>query len=297
MEEEGVVDPDLLPDFVEEDEEANGSAKPRKDVEKIKAEKEARRRAKVLKARKAHKAKLKEKHVKRDYTWKNVPLESIEFFAPAVCLDLTFMEILPEKEAVSVANQVQQCYGYNRKHSRPLQLHLLGCHLPSVERCFSRHEGYNNWKLFRHNCVHLHEAFPGRRIVYLSPDSPNMVDGSLVESSSSSSSAPSDFNVVYVIGGIADNQNQMRGASMARAIAENVDHGRLPIAESVAGVTTRGTVCNVNHVFAMLVERAAGFSWAQAVDKALPTRASFREPTKTSSSSTTVNNNNNEEDV
>ena len=172
-------------------------------------------------------------------------LESIVFARPVVAIDLSYARRMRDKELPSVAVQVAQCYGRNRRAARerkerergeksaeerdeksaeeeeksgeeksaavevaslvssvasssssllplsalpfPLELHLVG------ESClrdvFAKHEGYDNWKIFRHpekNSVE--ECFPREKIVVLSPESSNV----LLEL---------DRDKVYVIGG------------------------------------------------------------------------------------------------
>lgn len=52
--------------------------------------KEQRRRARFVASRTRHRQKLKERNVKRDFTWVGVPLEEIAFNKPVVCVDLGF---------------------------------------------------------------------------------------------------------------------------------------------------------------------------------------------------------------
>jgi tRNA (guanine9-N1)-methyltransferase len=122
-------------------------------------------------------------------TWKGEKLEDIHFFKPVVAIDLCFSEEMREKEVVSVANQVQQCYGRNRKSDRPVELHLVGHGQPAIAKVFQRHDGFENWKMFRHYEDDLTELFAAENIVYLSPESPNLVEDI-------------DPSKVYVIGGI-----------------------------------------------------------------------------------------------
>ena len=71
--------------------------------------------------------------------------------------------------------------------------------MPEVQKYLSRHRGQDQWKIFRHESG-LKEAFADRldRLIYLSPESPNVLD--VIEE-----------DKIYVIGGISDNQNDMKG--------------------------------------------------------------------------------------
>lgn len=42
-------------------------------------------------------------------------LEEIKFFGPIIAIDLHFCEEMSQKEIISVMNQIQHCYGFNRK--------------------------------------------------------------------------------------------------------------------------------------------------------------------------------------
>ena len=236
------------------------------ELEAARFAKEERRRKHFQASRKRNKANKKARNVKRDFTWKHETIDDIEFFKPVVCLDLIFCEQLREKEVTSVANQVQHCYGLNRKMAKkkPLELHLLGVALPSLAPVFERHEGFESWKVFRHASSNLKELFDPTRIVYLSPESPNILQ-------------VIDEESVYVIGGISDNQNELKGTTLLYAADNGYRHARLPLMENCPGLTTRGTVLNINHCFQIILLMAQGdITWAEAIDIAVPTRESFR---------------------
>lgn len=175
-------------------------------------------------------------------------------------------------------------YGLNRKSKRPLELHFVGTGDPHIAPLFLKHSGYPNWKLFKQEKV---DEFPGspQDCVYLSPESPNLLD-------------EIDESKVYIIGGISDNQNDMKvrhrpalydcqgitfiffllvqGATLLKAAQLGFNHARLPLKEHAPWLTTRGTILNINHCYNILLLKAAGMSWAEAIDISVPTRESFR---------------------
>ena len=67
-----------------------------------------------------------------------------------------------------------------------MELHLLG--LGRAAPIFGKHEGFDKWKLFKHDSCELTQVFDKKSIVILSPESPNVLD-------------EIDRNAVYVIGG------------------------------------------------------------------------------------------------
>ncbi len=280
-----------------EDEDETASAKPPKTA-MTQEERAEKRRQHFLKARRRAKANKRSKGIKRDYTWKDEPLESIAFAKPVVVIDLSYAGRMRGKELTSVANQVQQCYGRNRKAAaaraaapdeatrerlpRPLELHLVGDEDPPMASVFEKHEGFERWKVFRHGPGKtVMGLFESGRVVILSPESPNVLQ-------------ELDREDVYVIGGISDNQNDMKGTTLLNASrlvrtrargcgllssdCENkgLRHARLPLLEHCPELTTRATVLNINHCFEILLLVAGGLSWREAIDKSVPTRSSFR---------------------
>jgi hypothetical protein len=200
---EGALD-DLLDDLVFDDGDMEDIPSKSKKAPMSEEEKAEKRRLHFQKARKRAKANKRAKGVKRDYTWKDEPLESISFARPVVVIDLSFAERMRAKEVVSVANQVQQCYGRNRKAAAaqnaakteeerqkvppPVELHLLGLQQPALAPVFAKHEGFDKWKLFKHDSCILTDVFDAKRIVVLSPESQNLLQ-------------EIDKEAIYVIGG------------------------------------------------------------------------------------------------
>ena len=80
---------------------------------------------------------------------------------------------------------------------KPLELHFVGTGLPAIASVFERHLGFDSWKVFKHADSNLKELFDPESIVYLSPESPNVLEAI-------------DPEAVYVIGGISDNQNELK---------------------------------------------------------------------------------------
>ena len=95
-----------------------------------------------------------------------------------------------EKELRSLATQLKLCYGAVKKMPEPFQ--LLFCN-PSeqLEHSLDRF-GASHWHVqWRRNGHSVAEHFPADQLVYLSPDSPHVLDNI-------------DPEKVYVIGDIVD---------------------------------------------------------------------------------------------
>lgn len=155
-----------------------------------------------------------------------------------------------------------QLYGLNRNFVRPVDLHFVG--VSAVENVMR--QGMRDWQAPLHQGP-LEECFDKSKLVMLSPDSPNVLE-------------KFDEDLVYVIGGIADNCNEKKNCTLLRAVELGIAHARLPLEENFP-ITTRGQILNVNHAFHVLLMRCAGNSWFDSIDVAIPTRAAFRKQPST----------------
>jgi len=77
----------------------------------------------------------------------------------------------------------------------------------------------------------VEKAYPIEQLVYLTPDSDNLLERV-------------DHSKVYVIGGIVDD-NQLKGLSLSKAVANGIAHARLPIKEKLPNF--RNQSLNINH--------------------------------------------------
>eukprot|EP01126_Amoeba_proteus_P014313 TRINITY_DN16250_c0_g1_i2.p1 TRINITY_DN16250_c0_g1~~TRINITY_DN16250_c0_g1_i2.p1 ORF type:complete len:154 (-),score=44.76 TRINITY_DN16250_c0_g1_i2:100-561(-) len=107
----------------------------------------------------------------------------------------------------------------------------------------------------------FHEIFPSEDLIYLSPDSENI----LIEL---------DHTKVYVIGGLVDH-NQLKGLSLRRAREQGISTARLPICEVLCD--RANTSLNQNHVYQILDELAATSNMKETFLKYTPTRKGFRK--------------------
>lgn len=182
---------------------------------------------------------------------------------PRVCVDLSLCARLPEREQRSVVSQVAQLVGINHRSGRTLDLHLVGVGCAGPQELLRAQHGFDStWHVTRHASGHLLDAFQRESVVYLSPDSPHVLEDL-------------DEARVYVLGGIADNHNSCKNMTLERATELGVAHARLPL-EVVPNITKRGQILNINHCFQVLLLRAAGIAWYEAIDRSVPTRDTFR---------------------
>eukprot|EP01125_Pyxidicula_operculata_P022563 TRINITY_DN932_c0_g1_i2.p1 TRINITY_DN932_c0_g1~~TRINITY_DN932_c0_g1_i2.p1 ORF type:complete len:221 (-),score=26.45 TRINITY_DN932_c0_g1_i2:316-978(-) len=120
--------------------------------------------------------------------WKNVEKESINWFTPHIAVDLSYTKHLTDKENKSLGLQLEQMYSSLRSSSRPLKLHFTCAN--QIKLHMSSGVELDKWKVFNSD-KNVSMEFDKTNLVYLSPDSPNLLD-------------KIDHSKVYVIGGIVD---------------------------------------------------------------------------------------------
>ena len=96
------------------------------------------------------------------------------------------------------------------------------------------------------------------RLVYLTADAPDALD-------------VIDADTIYVIGGLVDRSRE-KGLTLARARAAGIATARLPLAEHLQLGLEQHRSLAVNHVFEIVMHRARGLEWGDAMLKAMPPR-------------------------
>eukprot|EP00964_Phaeocystis_antarctica_P140516 scaffold105382_cov61-Phaeocystis_antarctica.AAC.4 len=97
-----------------------------------------------------------------------------------------------------------------------------------------------------------------RPLVYLTADAPEALD-------------VIDADTVYVIGGLVDRSRE-KGLTLARARAAGIATARLPLAEHLQLGLEQHRSLAVNHVFEIVMHRARGLEWGDAMLKGMPPR-------------------------
>ena len=96
------------------------------------------------------------------------------------------------------------------------------------------------------------------RLVYLTADAPDALD-------------VIDADTVYVIGGLVDRSRE-KGLTYARARTAGIATSRLPLAEHLQLGLEQHRSLAVNHVFEIVMHRARGLEWDDAMLRAMPPR-------------------------
>ncbi|KAK3699865.1 hypothetical protein QZH41_005301 [Actinostola sp. cb2023] len=172
-----------------------------------------------------------------------------------ITIDLSFDNLMSDKDINKLTKQLQRCYSLNRRADHPLQLYFTSFGDKCKKRLDDLQGHYVNWDVHI-KAEHLTDVFPKDEIVYLSSDSPNVL-------------REIDMSKTYVIGGLVDH-NHHKGLCYDMAECKGIGHAQLPINEFLK-LTTR-TVLTVNQVFEILMHYMESKDWSEAFFKVLPQR-------------------------
>ena len=111
---------------------------------------------------------------------------------------------------------------------------------------------------------YLKDKFTLENIVYLTADSPNMIE-SLEDTKA------------YVIGGIVD-RNRYPLLTFNKAKEQGISHGKLPIGEHLKLSTS--SVLTVNQVYEIMATQFNIKDWSQTLNKVIPERKIINEKSK-----------------
>ncbi|KAJ8683236.1 hypothetical protein QAD02_019028 [Eretmocerus hayati] len=171
-----------------------------------------------------------------------------------VTIDLSFDDLMIEKDLAKLIKQILRCYTLNRRALAPLQFSLSSFQGKSLEE-MRKHNGYENWDVKFIPDSYL-EVFPRDKIVYLTSESENVIE-------------ELDTNSTYVIGGLVDH-NCQKGLCHKLAVANGVRHGRLPLDKYLQMKARK--VLTIDHVFEIILRVTEGKTWQEAFLLVLPER-------------------------
>ena len=183
----------------------------------------------------------------------------------SIVIDCKWDELHNERNHKSLAQQIMQCYGYNKVSEKPVHMFVTGVsaqlkeHLDKLNThawigaTFVQDDDYLGLPHF--------EAGPAsgeakKELVYLSSDADEVLD-------------ELDEGCAYIIGGIVD-RNKHKGIAHRKAEGQGVRTVKLPIAEHLKLHATH--VLTVNHVFQLLLERSIAPDWPTALKTVIPPR-------------------------
>lgn len=172
-----------------------------------------------------------------------------------VAIDLSFDDLMTDRDIHKLLKQIQRTYSINRRADRPIQLYLTSFGGRSKTILDEIHCKYTSWD------VHIKEesygdVFSQEDVVYLTSDSPNVL-------------SEVDESKAYIIGGLVDH-NHHKGLCYRLAVERGIAHARLPISECLK-LKSR-TVITVNHVFEIMLLYSQTKDWKESLVQVLPAR-------------------------
>ncbi|RYH22447.1 hypothetical protein EON65_19170 [archaeon] len=179
-----------------------------------------------------------------------------------VIVDCSWEDFHTDSTLKSLTQQIMFCYGFNRRHDKPVTLHLSSLGPRSVANL--QKVSYENWaglstspRDYLLSDQYSVAPSPGKKqLVFLTSDSPNILD-------------KVEEDCAYIIGGIVD-RNVYKGATYKKASDVGLRTARLPLREHVT--LSASPVLTVNHVFEILLRYASVGDWKVAIEQTLPLR-------------------------
>ena len=180
-----------------------------------------------------------------------------------VAIDCSMEDAMSPKEICKLCRQIQAAYGSNSRSDNPFHLYLTGLKKDSKTyvECQRQCPGFENYLIDVNELMH-HQLFKSDIIVYLTPDSPNLLQ-------------TLDPNKVYIIGGLVD-ENLDTGLTYKSAQELHIETARLPV-DLYMNKTNPGAHCvmPINHVMNILLDIHGGHTWPDVFSMYLPQRKGF----------------------
>lgn len=183
---------------------------------------------------------------------------AVMFGSPLV-FDMGYHEYMRKRELINCAEQIQMAYGSNKIHKEPFNLYF--CNF-GKDNPISMHIENAMPHIYKNNCLITStelsylDIFPKQKIVYLTPNAPNVLE-------------KFDHDSVYVIGGFVD-KAQSKPLSLAKAKREGVKVAKLPLDQYLYW-GCGGKSLTINQVMDILLELKTSNDWNKAL-KFVPTR-------------------------
>ncbi|XP_001183487.2 tRNA methyltransferase 10 homolog B [Strongylocentrotus purpuratus] len=183
---------------------------------------------------------------------------------PRLCIDLSLGHLMSEKEIGGLVCQIRQVYGANRQADRPMQVWLTSLDTEGsiYKASLRKNDGFEHYVMNK-TSQHYSAIFSQEEIVYLTPDSPNV----LTEIQDSK---------VYIIGGLVD-ESVLTNMTFDLAKKRSFHTAKLPISRCMKHAE-RGTfsqVLAINQVFDILLRYYNTGNWESSVVAVMPKRKGF----------------------
>ncbi|GIY60181.1 tRNA methyltransferase 10 homolog B [Caerostris extrusa] len=176
--------------------------------------------------------------------------------APKICINLGFASAMEPKELTRLSSQLRRLYGTNRHSSTPV--HLYFCNFSPTDElykiCESKNDGFSSY-IVDMTADAPEDLFELNDIIYLSPDSENVLETLIQKKSDLSLNHAKNFNIKTA---------------------------RLPIIEHLVPFSTNPgtTVLTVNQVFDILLKYYETKDWVESLSCYVPFRKGYCPPSK-----------------
>ena len=178
----------------------------------------------------------------------------------SVAIDLSFDDLMLDKDLGSCASQLLRVYTNNRRANRPIPVHFTGLKEGGkLYEKMERNDGWKNWDVVTHRESFM-ELFDKEKIIYLTSDSETVLE-------------TLEKDAVYVIGGLVDH-NHHKFLTQELALKNCIRSARLPLSEYLI-IKTR-TVLTINQVFDIILGISEGLPWKEVLMNTLPQRKGIK---------------------
>jgi tRNA (guanine9-N1)-methyltransferase len=168
-------------------------------------------------------------------------------------VDVSFCELMNEKETSSLCNQLTRLYASNRRSARPFDIIFHDPDYFLREKYLkSRYPDCERWDILWKGNFQLESS----SCVYLTGDSPNVL-------------TEFEANKIYILGGLVD-RNRHKSITYEKAVGLGISTARLPIKENIALKSTH--ILTLIHVFEILLKFKMTNDWKKSIEDSLPQR-------------------------
>lgn len=174
-----------------------------------------------------------------------------------IIFDLDYLNLMKTREIKSLATQIASSYNINKKNKIPFCMHVTS--FTGESRLELESMGAKSWLMHFHEQKFTEvEDFikSGRDIIYLSPDSPNILE-EINEKS------------LYVIGGFVDKPIS-KYRSLDKANSLSIKTARLPLNEFLPKLMN--PVLNINNVIEIISRYVETNNWETTIKELIPKR-------------------------
>jgi tRNA (guanine9-N1)-methyltransferase len=179
--------------------------------------------------------------------------------APTIVIDMDYDDKMTESEQKSLSQQIMYCYGSNKRAKKPFKIFLSKLN-GNTEKCLNKISGFpNNWLGcdVDHECKGYEELFDHEKLVYLSADSPHVLE-------------TIDDHKIYILGGIVD-RNRYKNITYEKALKQNIQTARFPL-QKYCTINSGTHILTVNHCYDILLSRYNSDNWINTFKSGIPSR-------------------------